>query len=163
MRAAILARVRRLRIQGWMSIAAMPLCLLPAAVLGMLPPNVPTAVFVTALVVMIYALLLGIPLLLGTAIDALRVARRLRRYAEDGIAFERPAPAPEAPFKRVLLWVLVILHDLVFAYGGWRGCQSESFPWWLVGFLPLIIGANLMMIRDWTGRSFSLPGALSAD
>ena len=140
-----------------MSIAAMPVCFLPAVLAGMLPSNVSTTVLVTALVVMVYAILLGVPLLLGTAIDALRAAKRLCRYAEDGIAFEPPTATPEAPFKRMLLWALVIMHDLVFAYGGWRACQSDVFPWWLIGFVPLIGAANLTMIRDWTGQSFTLP------
>ena len=128
----------------------------------MLPPNVPTPILVTALVLMMYGILLGIPLLLGTAIDAFRAARRVRRFAEDGIAFDPPQPPAEAPFRRVVLWSLVIMHDLVFVYGGWRACQRESFPWWILGFAPLLVGANLMTIRDWRGQSFSLPRSVRA-
>lgn len=120
-----------------------PLCIVPVlAAAALLDPTHSDAGAVVTIALGMYGILLGIPVLLGVAIDAFR-GRRTR------------APRPPSRLAFGVHSVLLIAHDLSILFGGIERCSRGDYPYWLIGYIPLLLFANVVFFARWRQRSVS--------
>ena len=129
--------------RGWLALAAIPLTIVPAFVAGFLfDPSTDLGVIVTVLFAM-YGILLGIPVLLSIAIESFRGPR----ISAGGASTSRTA--------LVVHTILLVAHDLSLFYGGVDRCRRGDVPYWLIGYVPLLVIANVKIFHAWRKPSLT--------
>lgn len=134
------------RRRGWLALAAIPLTVVPmfvaAALLDVKHSDV--AIIVTVVIGM-YGILLGIPVLLSIAIDSFRRPR---------------VPRPASRTSLVVHTLLLIAHDASVIFGGIQRCSRGDYPYWLIGYIPFLLFLNFRVFAYWHQLSLKREGAL---
>jgi hypothetical protein len=131
--------------RGWLALACIPLCIVPAlAAAALFGRQSDFAVAVTVILGM-YGILLGIPVLLGVAIDAFRGPRM---------------PRPRSRTALGVHTILIVAHDVTILLGGIQRCSRGDFPYWLIGYIPLLLYVNVLMFGQWRKLALAREGAL---
>jgi membrane protease YdiL (CAAX protease family) len=145
------ARSRDLR-RGWLALAllALPLVLVPGATATALWDRYPTDAEVAVTVgLFMYGVLLGIPVLLGVSLEAFRMARIRRHELATGVPFVPPRPRQAGRVALVVHTILLVGHDMQMAAGAVPRCARGDAPWWLIGYIPLLVFANFSVVMAW--------------